>query len=417
MRKFLIFSAAGLLLAGTAFAQQSSFYWNHGYNPLERNSRANAAASGDTLCYDGTSYNNCSITETFNLVDFITWTAAPSANSATTNNALDANLTSPVDTTGTNTHNGVNVDLTISNATGGTNSVRGFNVGNVTGDAQVDVTGVRVGTGTTLGTSRGLVIDSGWDAAAEVNVSAAADSAQTNYGVDLNLTTPVDTTGTNTHIGLNIDTTIGNATAGTNTATAINIANVTGDAQVTETGIAVGTGFDVGISTGSPLAITDTFTIDGTTINEVALKNPGRDWFNICGDNTTVNNNTVYYGPSIVLLASSGNGQTCDINAAGDTTEATADAPVYTNQAVQVLGMTCRNEGDANANISYTLRTAAGATTPSVTCTIADGERDCVADVQTTTAIAAGATVAIAAASSSDVGDNTGFVCNVSVAY
>lgn len=161
--------------------------------------------------------------------------------------------------------------------------------------------------------------------------------------------------------------------------------------------------------------------LDGVTATtaqiEAATANPGRAWFNICGDATTVNNNTVYYGPSIVLLASSGNGQTCDINEAGNVTEATADAPIYTNKAFQVLGMDCRNEADANANISYTLRTAAGATVPSVTCTIADGERDCVADVQTTTAIAAGATVAIAAASTSDVGDNNGFICVVNVAY
>ncbi len=144
---------------------------------------------------------------------------------------------------------------------------------------------------------------------------------------------------------------------------------------------------------------------------------PGEGWFNICGEATTINNNTVYYGPSNTLLASSGNGQTCDINAVGNTTEATADAPTLTNQAFHVTGMVCRNEGDANAAVSFTLRTAAGATAPSVTCSIADGERDCVADVQTTTIIAAGATVAVAAASTSDVADNNGFVCTVAIAY
>ena len=41
----------------------------------------------------------------------------------------------------------------------------------------------------------------------------------------------------------------------------------------------------------------------------ITTANPGTGWFNICGEATTVNNNTVYYGPSIVLLASSGNGQ------------------------------------------------------------------------------------------------------------
>ena len=165
----------------------------------------------------------------------------------------------------------------------------------------------------------------------------------------------------------------------------------------------------------------DTLDVVGLKISDASVTasvaNQGRGTFNICGDNTTVNNNTVYYGPDVTLLANTSGGQTCDINAAGDTTEATADAPILTNQAFQVLGMTCRNEGDANANLSYTLRSAAAATTPSVTCTIADGERDCVADIQTTTNIAAGATVAIAAASTSNVGDNTGFVCQVSYAY
>lgn len=182
-------------------------------------------------------------------------------------------------------------------------------------------------------------------------------------------------------------------------------------------------------STGAELNILDGVTstageinlldgLTGSTANiEAVTANPGRGWFNICGEATTINNNTVYYGPSVTLLASSGNGQTCDINATGNATEATADAPIFTNQAVQVLGMICRNEADANADISYTLRTAAGATVPSVTCTIADGERDCVADIQTTTAIAAGATVAVAAASSGDIADGNGFNCTVSVAY
>jgi len=143
----------------------------------------------------------------------------------------------------------------------------------------------------------------------------------------------------------------------------------------------------------------------------------GLGFFSICGEATTINNNTVYYGPNLTLTANTINGQACDINAVGSTTEATADAPAYTNKAVKVQGMTCRNEGDANANISFTLRTAEGATVPSVTCTIADGERDCVADVGTSTDIAAGATVAIAAASSGNIADGNGFVCTVSVTY
>lgn len=175
-----------------------------------------------------------------------------------------------------------------------------------------------------------------------------------------------------------------------------------------------GDGTDVVLPAGS---IGTTEILDGT-IGKADLADAGFGAFSICGEATTVNNNTVYYGPDVTLLGTSGSeGITCDINAAGNTTEATADAPILTNQAFAVSGMTCRNEADADADISFTLRTAAGATVPSVTCTISDGERDCVADVQTTTDIAAGATVAVAAASTSDIADANGFVCSVSYTY
>lgn len=192
-----------------------------------------------------------------------TFALSPSADSGTTNKELVLALTSPVDTTGTNSHYAEDITLTIGNATGGTNSVRGINIANVTGDAQVNVRGISIGTGTTLGTSIGSFVDSGWDTAEELNVSAAADSAQTNIGLDVDLTSPVDTTGTNTHYGINIDTTVGNATGGTNVVTALNIANVTGDAQVTEKAVVIGTGFDTGLEVNSPVSITNDLTGDG----------------------------------------------------------------------------------------------------------------------------------------------------------
>jgi hypothetical protein len=191
---------------------------------------------------------------------------------------------------------------------------------------------------------------------------------------------------------------------------------------------------EITVNTGGTINVDGgTLVVDGHTVDENTLAmddltatadqinlvagNPGRGFFQICGDATTVNNNTVYYGPGSTLTANIPGGRSCDITAAGNTTEATADAPVFTNKAFQVLGMTCFNQADQDADITYTLRTAAGATVPSVTCTIADGERDCVADVQTTTAVAAGATVAIAASSTSDIGASKGFNCTVFIAY
>lgn len=76
---------------------------------------------------------------------------------------------------------------------------------------------------------------------------APVTGSQTTRLFELAATTPIYTNGTNTLTGLNIDLDIGNATGGTNTADAIGIDNITGDAQVTETGLSVGTGFDIAI--------------------------------------------------------------------------------------------------------------------------------------------------------------------------
>ncbi len=141
----------------------------------------------------------------------------------------------------------------------------------------------------------------------------------------------------------------------------------------------------------------------------------GRGQIVICGDLTTINNNTVYYGPNTAATATAVGGLTCDTTAAGSATEATADAPVFTGKAFQVRGMVCRN-ADTNATVSYTLRSAVAGTTPSVTCSVLDNELDCVSAVQTTTAIASGATLAVAAASTANMG-TAAFVCVIEIAY
>lgn len=143
----------------------------------------------------------------------------------------------------------------------------------------------------------------------------------------------------------------------------------------------------------------------------------GRGYITICGDATTVNNNTVYYGPGITLTANIPFGQNCDITAAGNATEATADAPAFTKKPFRVLGMQCRNQADQDANITYTFRNNTKFTTPKVTCTIADGERDCIADMQPLDIVAAAAPIAVALNSTSDVGASKGFNCTIAIAY
>lgn len=161
-------------------------------------------------------------------------------------------------------------------------------------------------------------------------------------------------------------------------------------------------------------AVSGTEILDGT-IGAADEAYAGRGQIVICGDAVTVNNNTVYYGPNTAVTATAIGGMTCNTAAAGNVTEATADEPAFTAKAFQVRGMVCR-QVDGNATLTYTLRTAAAATVPSVTCATTDGQLDCVADVQTTTEIASGATVAVSVASTADVG-TVAFVCVIDVAY
>lgn len=79
----------------------------------------------------------------------------------------------------------------------------------------------------------------------------AADSATVKKAVAIAVTAPVDTTGTNGLYGLSIDSTIGNASGGTNTFYALNITAITGDAQVTESAINIGAGFDSAMTVGT----------------------------------------------------------------------------------------------------------------------------------------------------------------------
>lgn len=132
----------------------------------------------------------------------------------------------------------------------------------------------------------------------------------------------------------------------------------------------------------------------------------------ICGDATTVNNNTVYYGPLQTTV--DGSGRTCDKTAAGNVTEATADVPAFP-LAFKVTGFYCL-QPDAGADLTYTLRSAAAATTPSLSFTVADNALHGATSTPTTVDIAAGATLAIAVSSSSDVG-TAQFACALSIAY
>jgi hypothetical protein len=176
----------------------------------------------------------------------------------------------------------------------------------------------------------------------------------------------------------------------------------------------IGSGGTLSALSGSTTSIAGTLTVDAVTVNKKALSLPGRATINICGDGTTINNNTVYYGPSNVPVANGG--RTCDTTQVGNTTEATADTFAFNNTPFQVLSMTCLTADPGAAGVTFTLRNNAAATVPSVTCTAANTKLGCTANVQTTTAIAADNPISIAASSSGNQG-TTPFNCAVNVAY
>ena len=155
----------------------------------------------------------------------------------------------------------------------------------------------------------------------------------------------------------------------------------------------------IAIASDGPLTI-DSASIDGLGGYEVIF----------CGDllNATLN----YMGPATEAWYHGGadyspNSTACD--ALDSTTEATADAPIFSNTTFRIDSMLCHVDDAAAANVVFATRSAAAATTPSITCTIAVGEQDCLAQSSTSTDIAAGATVAIIVTPAGDESLNDGW--------
>ena len=148
---------------------------------------------------------------------------------------------------------------------------------------------------------------------------------------------------------------------------------------------------------------------DGTALGWVGLYNQKitgpKALITLCGDQA--NNTTNYSSPVAGFPGGAAHqagltandlgfgltGTGCD--AEDSTTEATADEPVYANNAFYVTGMAC-TVGNAGSNgTTINLRSAAANLTPDVTCTIPTGETTCAVDTTTTVPIAAGATFAM----------------------
>ena len=91
----------------------------------------------------------------------------------------------------------------------------------------------------------------GVDAIAFEPFPTGAGETGTSHIVEIYGASPAWATGTNVLNLLNIDVNVGNAQTGTHTINGILIDAITADAQVTENAIAIGTGWDIGLSSAS----------------------------------------------------------------------------------------------------------------------------------------------------------------------
>lgn len=180
-----------------------------------------------------------------------------------------------------------------------------------------------------------------------LKAAATADSGETTNIVEIAATTPVDTTGTNEHNALNIDLEIGNASGGTNTVNAIKIDDITGDAQVTETGLLLGTGFDVGIDaqgTKIDLDADNDTSIVASTDDQIDIEVAGAIDFTITANAFTANDGSVIETDTINEVGS-GAGVTIDgvlvkdgtTHAGRASQELTASGAITINSGVLLL--------------------------------------------------------------------------------
>lgn len=141
------------------------------------------------------------------------------------------------------------------------------------------------------------------------------------------------------------------------------------------------------------------------------------------------NSTTIYLGPANVGDATGENGEGANAqasaggsvcNALDSATEATADAPFYTNLPVTVTGFYCKAVTDSGATgsgsngLTFTLRSDAADTAPVASCTVPTGAVECKWTPTSTPlpVIAAGSTVAIKTVDTEDLSANDGW-CRV----
>lgn len=182
--------------------------------------------------------------------DVVTIKQSPGADSGATVSLVEIAGANPINTAGTQTLEGLTVDLSVGDSSAGTNKVNAISIDGITGDAEVMETGILFGAGWDIdlgGSSDGLDMGVGSTVTAVVDTFSQADAGDTSSLLEVFGTTPIDTVGTNVHNGITVDLAIGNASGGTNSAVGVQIDGISGDAEVTETALNIGSGWDKGI--------------------------------------------------------------------------------------------------------------------------------------------------------------------------
>ena len=110
--------------------------------------------------------------------------------STATVHLIDLSFTTPVWGSGaaTSTVSGIYLAPTIGAATAGTNTVNMIEIANYTGDAQVNVTGINIGTSDGLGTANAISINTGWTAGIDCNSPVTLSHADADLDVEDNIT-------------------------------------------------------------------------------------------------------------------------------------------------------------------------------------------------------------------------------------
>lgn len=223
-------------------------------------------------------------------------------------------------------------DVNITNAdhTSTGNTVQALDIAGITADAHATESAVKFGAGWDSDINGVTSLELASDDVVVVTVKdpAAIDSAATNEIVEIAGTTPADTTGTNTHNFLTVDAAIGNASGGTNVATGVQVDGITGDAQVTENGVNVGSGWDYGVVSASPVQINSTLKVTGAVNSLMDVMIVTTDTVLTAADSGTyvIANNAGTFQNTITLPAAAAGLNFCLMNGEGDDLELDAAA-------------------------------------------------------------------------------------------